>query len=176
VLSNGALEGITFSFWDSWQPPTGPSGFGFDTAPFNTSVMFQSIGARLIGLTQTQPRLRYHIETFARDADGFRQLIDRVPATGSLEYNVLNPALAPINMSPLVVRSRPLFLDVDGGQITGAVNLPVLTARGHQPLLILHHHNMPTGQAEVVDVRSAVTVGGNSERVFSMLLPIVDYH
>jgi hypothetical protein len=174
ILPDGTLVGITYSFWDTWQPPASPSGFGLDVAPFNTSVMFQAIGARLIGLTPGQTHLRYHVETRARDADGFTQRLDRVPEVGVLEYDVAHPTIAPINAAPLVVNRRPLFVDVDGGQITGAVNPVALAAHGGQKLLILHHHNQPAQQAEVVDMRSSTPIPpGAVPGSFRRYLPVV---
>jgi subtilisin family serine protease len=174
ILPDGTLVGITYSFWDTWQPPASPSGFGLDVAPFNTSVMFQAIGARLIGLTPAQTHLRYHVETRARDADGFTRRLDRVPAVGVLEYDVAHPTIAPISAAPLVVNRRPLFVDVDGGQITGAVNPVALAARGGQKLLILHHHNQPAQQAEVVDMRSSTPIPpGAVPGSFRRYLPLI---
>ncbi len=171
ILPNGTLSGVSRSFWNTWPPAASPSGFGLDGAPFNTSVMFQAIGTGLLGLTPGQTRIRYHIETLARDADRFTQLVDRVPAAGSIEYDVARPAIAPINTAPIAGR-RPLFLDVQGGQISGAANSMLVATRQGQKLLLLHHHNTPAQQAELVDVRSSVAATPLAQQR-RVLLPIV---
>jgi subtilisin family serine protease len=172
ILPDGTLVGVTFSFWSTWQPPTEPQGFGLEVTPFNTSVMFQSVSAATLGLTPGQTHFRYHIETRARDADGFTRIVDRVPTTGSIEYDVAHPAIAPINTATPIFVRRPLFLDVNGGQISGAVDPVLLAARHGQDLLILHHHNLPLQQAEVVEVRSSVAVQPLAQRA-RVLLPVV---
>ncbi len=172
ILPGGTLVGTTFSFWSTWQPPTASQGFGLEVTPFNTSVMFESISAATIGLTPGQTHFRYHIETRARDAYNFGQLVDRVPAAGSLEYDVAHPAIAPINTTTSIFVRRPLYLDVDGGQISGVADPVLLAARHGQDLLILHHHNLPAQQAEVVEVRSSVSILPLGRRV-RMLLPMV---
>lgn len=173
ILPNGTLSGVSRSFWNTWPPAASPSGFGLDGAPFNTSVMFQAIGTRQLGLTPGQTRIRYHIETLARDADSFTRLVDRVPATGSLEYDVARPAIAPINTAPIAGR-RPLFLDIQGGQISGAADPLLVATRQGQKLLILHHHNQPAQQAELVDVRSSVATAPLSPQRWTVLLPVVN--
>ena len=125
-----------------------------DTSPFNSLVMFQQISARYIGLSNTHTSFRYHVETRARDIGNFAQVVDRVPASGSLEYNILNPAIAPIN----AVRSlpnlyqRPVFADVDGGHVHMAVNQETLDQRQEQFILLLHHHNPVETQAEILSI------------------------
>jgi hypothetical protein len=47
-------------------------------------------------------------------------------------------------------------VDVEGGQITGAVNTALLAAHPGQKLLILHHHNGPAPQAEVVGINTSL--------------------
>ena len=83
-----------------------------DVAPFNTSVMFELINARALGLSAAQPIFRYHIETRARDRANFAQVVDRVPASGTLEYNIVAAAVAPINSTRGVpnLQQRPLFI------------------------------------------------------------------
>jgi subtilisin family serine protease len=135
------------------SPNTAPF---LDIAPYNTGVAFQLVLARFLGLSETQPVVRYHIETRSRVAGNFTQVIDRVPATGVFEYNLKSAAVSPVN--PLAgtpdLRYRPLFLDVDASQIHASVNPAVLAARGQQALLLLHLHNPPASQAEVVIVAS----------------------
>jgi subtilisin family serine protease len=172
ILPNGTCTVVSRSFWDTWPPAASPSGFGLDAAPFNTSVMFQAVGTRQLGLTPSQTRIRYHVETRARAADGFTRLVDRVPAAGSIEYDVAHPALAPISAAPGLTRGRPLFLDVNGGQISGAADPLLLATRHGQDLLILHHHNLPAQQAEVVTVRSTSSTLPLSRRA-RVMLPMI---
>ncbi|GAB4156929.1 MAG: hypothetical protein Fur005_10630 [Roseiflexaceae bacterium] len=134
------------------SPSTSPF---VDVAPYNSTVMFQLIGARLIGLSATQPSFNYHIETRYRDAGNYSQVVDRVPATGSLIYNLTTPSVAPINSvrgTPNLVQ-RPLFVSVNGAQVTAAVN-PAILADESQParVLLLHLHNPVATQAELVTV------------------------
>lgn len=125
-----------------------------DTSPFNSLVMFQQVSAQAIGLNAAQSSFRYHIETRARDIANFAQVVDRVPATGSLDYNILNPAIAPIN----AVRSlpnlyqRPVFADIDGGYVHMAVNQQTLEQRQEQFILLFHHHNPVETQAEILSI------------------------
>jgi len=124
-----------------------------DSAPFNSSVMFQAVGASQIGLTSAQPRIRYYVETYARDANYFNQRVDRVPATGALEYNLLQAGITPIN-GAVEFGQRPLFVDTHGSQISGFVNSMLVAMRQNQKLLLLHHHNRPEQQAELIDLYS----------------------
>jgi hypothetical protein len=125
-------------------------------------------------LNPAQTRFRYHVETRARDADRFGQIVDRVPAVGSLEYDLARPAIAPINTAMSILFRRTLFLDVPGSQIVGVVDPVVLAARGRQQLLILHHHNPPPQQAEVVELRAGV-VAQNQEpsKDYRVFLPLI---
>jgi hypothetical protein len=115
--------------------------------------MFQQVRTSfLIGLTDKQPKLRYHIETRARDASGFTEVVDRVPATGSIEYDLTKTAVLPINAgrgTPNLF-TRPLFLDTTGSIIQTQVNPAILASRGKQDILLLHLHNLPEDQAELV--------------------------
>jgi hypothetical protein len=167
ILADGTLQPTSSTTsWNTWPPVTNPSANKLDAAPFNTSVMFQATGTWLIGLNATRSHFSYHVETRARDADGFRRVVDRVPATGSLEYDLTQTAISPIANSPL---QRPLFIDNEGGQVSGAVNPSVLVARGGQKLLLLHHHNVPAQQAEVVDLAVPVPFQGRATSFRSML-------
>lgn len=166
-----------FIFWGSFAAPIQSS---INLAPFNTAVMFQRVKAADLGmpLDPANPNgpkgpapssFCYRVETRARAANGFKQVLDRVPAAdaapvtacgtrpGELLYDILNPGIAPINTSNFIfstpIAPRPIFLDVNGGAITGQARSDVLAARSGAKLLILHHHNAPYPQAEVVDVR-----------------------
>jgi hypothetical protein len=48
----------------------------------------------------------------------------------------------------------PFFFGIDGAQIAGTVNQDVLAVRRTQDVLLLHHHNAVSAQAEVVTLRS----------------------
>ncbi len=128
-----------------------------DVAPYNSSVMFQQIRARSLGLSDAQPRLRYHIETRARDAGNFTQVIDRVPATGSLDYTINAAGVTPINSIRGVPNlfTRPLFLDTTNSQVLAAVRPDIIATRGSQGVLLLHLHNPLDSQAEVVTLYPA---------------------
>jgi hypothetical protein len=173
IQADGSLVATDFTFWGTLRPPTASPNL--DVAPFNTSVMFQAVSAKMIGLTPGQTRFRYHVETRARNAENFSRVADRVPSTGALEYDVAHPVIAPINpvASPPTLLQRPVFLDVDGAQIVSAVDVPSLVTHSRR-LLILHHHNAPDHQAEVVDVRSAVTIRpGDPPGSFRTFLTVV---
>lgn len=141
--------------------PTYLNGFGsplsspfIDTTPFNSRVMFQQLTASYIGLSNTQPTFRYHVETRSRDIGNYTQIVDRVPATGSLEYDVIKPAIAPINAqrgTPNLYQ-RPVFVDVNGGFVDMGITQDVLEQRQEQFILMLHHHNPIETQAEVLSI------------------------
>jgi hypothetical protein len=153
ILPDGSLVATDFTFWSTLQPPTVSPGL--DAAPYNSSVMFQAVGVTKLNLARGQTRIRYHVETLARDADRFGRVVDRVPSVGALEYDIAHPAIAPVNPMPPTLVQRPVFVDIGGGQISGSVDTSLLVARGGQKLLLLHHHNLPAQQAEVVDIRSS---------------------
>jgi hypothetical protein len=187
---DGTLSmGLSYTFWGAFTAPIQSS---INVAPFNTSVMFQSVSIPNLALPldpniptgpkgPTPSSFCYHVETRARDASYFEQVIDRVPEAGSpaiaacgnragvLRYDIQNSAIAPINTRNFILGSptaaRPLFVDIEGGAITGAVNPAQLAAQPGTKLLILHHHNAPFPQAEVVDINPPIPVaalGGTS--------------
>jgi hypothetical protein len=181
-------QGLNYTFWGTF---TAPAQSNINVAPFNTSVMFQSISLPNLALpldpnVPTGPKgatpssFCYHVETRARDASYFEQVIDRVPEAGSpviaacgnragvLRYDILNSAIAPINTRNFLfgapTAARPLFIDIEGGAITGAVNPAQLAVRPGTKLLILHHHNAPFPQAEVVDINQSIAVAALGAR------------
>ena len=85
-----------------------------------------------------------------------------------LRYDIQNSAIAPINTSDFIfgapTAARPLFVDIDGGAITGGVNPAQLALRPGSKLLILHHHNAPFPQAEVVDINRSIPVAALGEK------------
>lgn len=186
---------LSFAYWGSF---TAPIESQVNIAPFNTSVMFQSITLPSLALPldpnnpagpsgPTPTSFCYHVETRARDIGNFRQVVDRVPEisspaiaacgnrAGVLRYDILNAVIAPINTSNFIFGSptaaRPLFVDTEGGRITGGVNPAQLAAHPVQKLLILHHHNAPFPQAELVDVNTAVPAPAQVEKN-QMRIPI----
>jgi subtilisin family serine protease len=172
IMPDGTLQATFIYFWNTFLAPTAPTNL--DVAPFNTSVMFQAASAQFIGLRPGQTRFHYHVETRARDEARFTRVVDRVPALGSppLVYDIAAPTMAPINLTTPFFALRPVFLDVDGGKITAIVNQPVLAVSGDH-LLILHHHNLPAQQAEVVDVRSSTPVSWGTPSVSHVFLALV---
>jgi hypothetical protein len=189
ILPNGKLgEGFSYSFWGTFTAPTQQPFVNI--SPFNTSVAFLSTSVRNLALPldpsfptgptgPTPSSFCYHVETRARDASNFEQLIDRVPEASSpaiaacgnrpgvLRYDILNAAIAPVNTRNLVfaapTAARPIFVDIEGGAITGAVNPTQLASRPGTKLLILHHQNGPLRQAEIVDVNPSIPVASLGE-------------
>jgi hypothetical protein len=186
---------LTFAFWGAFPAPIESN---VNIAPFNTSVMFQSVGVTNLALPldPTNPAgptgpapasFCYHVETRARDIGNFRQVVDRVPEASSpaiaecanragvLRYDIQNSVIAPINTNNFIFGSptaaRPIFLDIEGGTITGGVNPAQLAARPIQKLLILHHHNAPFPQAELVNVNTAVPAPAQVDKK-QMRIPI----
>ncbi len=167
-----------FTFWGTYAAPSQSS---VNLAPFNSSVMFQRAKASDLALPldpgnpngpkgPTPTSFCYHVETRARVLGGFAPLVDRAPQLGApvaacgnragvLLYDILNPAIAPINTSNFIfsapIAPRPVFVDVEGGVISGLARPDVLANRSGAKLLILHHHNAPYPQAELVNVRLA---------------------
>jgi subtilisin family serine protease len=171
------------SLWETFQAPGGAQQL--NVAPFNSSVMFQMAILRDLGLpadpaNAASPKgpppssFCYHVETRSRDLSSFAQAVDRVPAdtepgiaacanrSGQLLYDVQNYAIAPINVTNFIfaqsTTARPLFLDIESGRVTGAVNWPTLATRSRVQMLVLHHHNAPYPQAEIVEVVKVLTV------------------
>lgn len=125
-----------------------------DVAPFNTSVAFAALDIGSLKLPGGQTQIRLRLESRARGVAGFTTIVDQIPDAGWLSYDLLQPAIAPfVPRGPFAY--RPLFIDATGSLITGAVNPAVITQRGGQKLLLLHHHNVPDQQAQLVDVRVA---------------------
>jgi hypothetical protein len=180
--------GHSYTFWGTF---TAPIQSTVNVAPFNTSVMFQSITLPFLALPldptlpdgpkgPTPSSFCYHVETRARDVGNFEQVVDRVPEAGSpvvaacgnragvLRYDVQNSAIAPVNTRNFIFgapnAARPIFVDTNGGVITGGVNTAQLAARPGTKLLILHHHNAPYPQAEVVNVNLPIALDALGEK------------
>ncbi len=157
IQSNGTLQLLRIADWNFIPPPTA-SPF-LDSAPFETSVLALVTTAGFLDLSPAAPVFSYYVETYARDAGEFTERVDRVPSSGAITYDLRSAAVAPLNISPEtgVVRASlptPFFFGIDGAQIVGTVNQNVLAARRTQDVLLLHHHNAISAQAEVVTLRS----------------------
>ena len=163
VLPDGTLDvSRRRSVWNMVQPPQ--SGSNLDAAAFENSVMVQLIDARGLGLTATQPRFNYYVETRARDASAFNAQVDRLPAVGGepwISYDVTETALTPINTSTVnpFLTGLPLFTATNDDTVTTLVDEPTLARRGTQQLLLLHYHNATAlSRAEVVTLRATVPI------------------
>lgn len=161
--STGKAEAFAFSFWNTLQAPTVSPGL--DVAPFNTSVMFMGARADQLGLGPGSTRFNYYVETRARDWQNFREVVDRVPSLGQpdLNYDIARPATAPLNLTSPILAQRPLFAAGDGEQVTTLVDPELLDARGFERLLLLHHHNLPGAQAQLVEIQSREYAGRQPE-------------
>jgi subtilisin family serine protease len=178
ILPDGSLQPTFWmSPWGTFRPPTIQPGF--DMAPFNTSVMLQAVLVRFLELQPGQASFRYRLETRARDRSFFTSAVDRVPELDPaghvqwLQYDINQTAIAPINVVTPIIPLRPIFLDVDGGQMTGAVNTAVLSTRPSTRMLVLHLHNQPSAQAEIVDVRSSAAFVETRLSTSRVFLPVV---
>jgi subtilisin family serine protease len=197
IRADGTLASATrIADWGSFTAPISSS---INMAPFNTSVMFETALVKdlAIPVNPDDPfgpkgpvpeRFCYHIETRARDFNLFGQVLDRVPdaasapvaacanRSGVLLYDIAGATLKPINSTSPVFGSplsaRPIFVDVDGGQITGGVNAAALATQGAQ-LLIFHHHNAPFPQAEVIDITTQAAISQLAAYQARAYLPFV---
>ena len=129
-----------------------------DVAPFNSSVVVAALGVDALNLAKGQTQIGLRVESRARDVGGFTKVVDQLPATGWMSYDIARPAIAPLSGVGLFL-GRPLFIDATGSQVTGIADTQLLAARGGAQLLLLHHHNTPATQAEVVTVRVAAVSG-----------------
>jgi subtilisin family serine protease len=175
IQPDGTLTVLRLTDWN-FIPPPSLAPF-FDSAPFDTSVMALTTTAGFLGLSPATPVFNYYVETYARDAGGFTEPIDRAPASGVIAYDLRSPAVAPLNTLPDtgVVRSglpTPFFFSVAGAQIAGIVNQEVLTVRRTQDVLLLHHHNPISAQTEVVTLSSSRPVVTVSPATYRIYLPI----
>jgi hypothetical protein len=154
LLPDGTIRTTPINSIANWNTLPAPTVFPYlDSAPYNTTVMFQAVSARFLGLSPAQTRVRYYLEARARDADNFTRIVDRVPEAGAFEYDVMRGAVTPLNITTPLLANRPLFVDVTGERITSFIDPGILGARGSQKLVVLHHHNPPGSQAELVELR-----------------------
>lgn len=178
VEPDGALTVLRLTDWN-FIPPPSQAPF-LDSAPFDTSVMAMATTAGFLGLSPATPVFRYYVETYARDAGAFTERIDRAPASGVITYDLRSPAVAPLNTSPDagVIRAglpTPFFFGIDGAQISGSINQDALALRRTQDVLLLHHHNPISAQAEVVTLYSSRPAGSTLPEPppYQVYLPIV---
>lgn len=176
IQPDGSLTVLRLTDWN-FIPPPSLAPF-LDSAPFDTSVMALATTAGFLGLMPDAPTFNYYVETYARDAGGFTERIDRAPASGVIAYDLRSPAVAPLNTLPDtgVVRAglpTPFFFGVDGAQITGSVNQDALTLRRTQDVLLLYHHNAANAQTEIVTLHSNRLVGTVPPEASRVYLPIV---
>ncbi|MBC8159955.1 MAG: S8 family serine peptidase [Roseiflexaceae bacterium] len=147
--SDGSLGDFMFdSFWNT-LPPYQASPY-LDIAPFNTSVMFGLVSTQMLGLPAGQTTINLQLESRARDAAGFTTVVDRLPERGWRNYDMAQPAIAPLAQSGNFA-SRPVFVDATDSLVSGVARPDLIAARGTQ-LLLLHHHNLPSKQAELVNI------------------------
>jgi subtilisin family serine protease len=178
ILPGGGLQPtVWLTRWGTIIPSTFSPGL--DTAPYNTSVIVQAVLVRFLNLPPGQSNFRYRVESRTRSQSFFSTAMDRVPELDSignpqwLDYDVLNTAIAPINSSLSILATRPMFLDVEGGSITSAVDTAILAARPTTRMLVLHLHNQPSAQAELVAVRSPTTLVDRHTPHWQSYLPFV---
>jgi subtilisin family serine protease len=158
--------------WNTLSAPTA-RGFeteGLDPVAFNTRVVFLGARAPSLGLSATNTRVRYYVETFVRGIPA-----DRVPASGFIEYDVAGEAITPVNLVNPAFKQRPLFVATTGATLSTAVNQSTLGERGTQALLLLHHHNPLDTQVQIVTLVSSQPLGlrAKPEWVRS-ILPVVN--
>jgi hypothetical protein len=149
ILPDGSYEANEFSFWGAWQSFASPGSFGIEVPPFNTNSVLFSVSAGYLGLSSQQPTFQYRIETYSRDVENFGQIVDRVPSSGMLQYNLTTAPIAPYNSQEPLIGQRPLFLELQQGTITGSVNPATLTTSGAQ-LLVLHHNQQNSAELVLI--------------------------
>lgn len=156
ILPDGTLTARQGANWNLVAPPS--SSTSLDSAPFNTATMILPTTASVLGLASTAPVFNFYVETYARDAGNFSELVDRVPATGTITYDLRTPAVAPLNQTSIGagMGRGPLFIGVDSARIGGIVNQARLAERRSQDVLLLQHHNAPEAQAQVVTLYSSM--------------------
>lgn len=163
--------------WNTLAAPTSPglATSGVDPVAFNARSLFLVARASSLGLTAAQPRLRYYVESRVPAASSTSLLVDRVPATGYIEYDLTASAAAPMNLTDLALVDRPVFVGSGGGAVALTVNQAVLSERGSQRVMLLHHHNAPAAQVEVITLQSSTPLGlrADPENVRA-LLPMIE--
>lgn len=151
--SGASLEILDSSFLNRFPAPAGSGGQ--DTAPFNSSVLFMDVSARLLGLTNNQSSFRYQVRSYHRDAGRFERLVDQTPLmeydAAQLAVDATNPRNS-ISVPGLV--GTPVYLSTNGVPLFVRVRGDVLASASPPSLLVLFHHNAPENQAQVVPVEA----------------------
>lgn len=156
VQSDGRLG--TYAGESLWNtlPPITTSPY-VDVAPFSSSVVFAALGVQSLHLPSGQTTMNLRVESRSRQAAGFTSVVDQLPDSGWIRYDVAKPGILPL-ASRGIFNGRPIFLDASTEVVSGAVYPANVVGRGGTKLLVLHHHNQQSTQAQVVDVRIASPV------------------
>lgn len=110
-----------------------------DTAPFNNSVMVQSVAASQIGLTASRSQFRYQVITYG--------IYQSVSETGWISFDALHPvidtAFSGRDGTPIHTDGQPVLVRLDRES----------AAHDRQRLpgvLLLHHHNLEGKRFNVI--------------------------
>jgi subtilisin family serine protease len=121
------------------QAPNGATGL--HTNVYNSSVLFLPSPLRALLPSGPAP-FRYRVLTFLQAGD------TPVDQTGWLDYDPTRPRFSAINRG---IGFLPLHADLDDSRIPVSVSRSALATSGGS-LLLLHHHNLPGAQAELLPV------------------------
>lgn len=135
-----------------------------DTAPFNSAVIIAPVGMATLNVPSGQSTINVRVETRLRAVAGFTAIVDQLPESGWSSYDVQAPAIAPMSM--LKLSGRPLFIDTPSSTISGTVNTTALAASGGAQMLVMHMHNAPGSQVEIVNVRTATPGNDQEYRIY----------
>jgi subtilisin family serine protease len=112
-----------------------------DTAPYHNGTVIHSILARDVGLTAAAPAFRYRAVT-----------LGPLGASDSTDWIAFNPARPKLDATPYGLLSTPIFDAPSGLKLTvNRGNVPAGQTAVHA--LVLHQHNQPGAQAELVTLR-----------------------
>lgn len=114
-----------------------------DTRPFGSRVMVLPVRLADLGLTGMSVSLHYTVTTYSQDLDEAEAPVDVSPR---LTYWLGSPLLDFAGSAP----RPPLFADVPGQTVNVIVGAP--PAVDCAGVLLLHHHNDPERQVEVIPV------------------------
>jgi subtilisin family serine protease len=114
-----------------------------DTRPFGSRVMVLPVRLADLGLTGMSVSLHYTVTTYSQDLDEGETPVDVSPR---LTYWLGSPLLDFAGSAP----RPPLFADVPGQTVNVIVGAPPAADRAG--VLLLHHHNDPERQVEVIPV------------------------
>lgn len=145
-VSNTVSGEVTYqSFLNGTWPDDVPTGVHF------SRVYFLLARAGDLGLSTSNSSFRYHIET-AIDEDGERHFRDQTPAR---TYDVANPGLWwPTAAGHFLRPAQP------GTNIVMNYNRAACASNGVTGVLLLHHLNEPSQQAEYIPIAQTNLVTG----------------